>query len=139
MLEVIGPDPRRKVPPYCCDGSCHGGYGWQWSRGGLRTNPFPERGRQGHLGPVEFGLAASKDVQVHPGDKGPQFNYLGVVEGGDWETINVAETQTHMAISFGLGKSPKVESGGNRNRGKDNTWVVVVVIVIVWRACSGSR
>ena len=90
--------------------------------GKLRLKPFLEGGSWGHLGPVEFGLAASKDIQVHLRDKGPQFDYLGDAEGGDWETINVAETQMHMAISFGLGKG--VTKGGiwqEQRWGKNNS------------------
>jgi len=100
--------------------------------GELRLEPFPERGRRGHLGPIEFGLAASKDVQVHLGDKGSQFNDLGVVEGGNWETINVTETQTHMAISFGSRKGVTKSGIWQEQRwGKNNILVVIVVIVVM--------
>jgi len=90
--------------------------------GKLRLKPFPERGSWGHLGPVELGLAAGKNIQVRLGDKGLQFNDLGVVKGGDWETINVTETQMYMAISFGSGKG--VTEGGiwqEKRWGKNNT------------------
>jgi len=100
--------------------------------GELRSEPFPKGGRQGHLGPIEFGLAASEDVQIHLGDKGSQFDDLGVVEEGDRETIDITETQAHMAISFGSRKG--VTKGGIRweqRRGKNNSWVVVVVIVVM--------
>lgn len=92
------------------------------TEGELRSKPFPERDSWGHLGPVEFGLAASKDIQVHLGDKGTQFNDLGVVQGGDQEAINIAETQAHMAISFGSGEG--VTKGGiqwEQRQGRNNT------------------
>jgi len=92
------------------------------TEGELRSEPFPEQNSWGHLGPVEFGLAASKDIQVHLGDKGTQLNDLGVVQGGNREAVNVAETQAHMAISFESGEG--VTKGGiqwEQRQGRNNT------------------
>ena len=50
---------------------------------------FPEGIRFWHLGPVQVGFTAHKDVQVHLGDEGPEFHDLGVLEGKGRETSNV--------------------------------------------------
>jgi len=90
--------------------------------GKLRTEPFPERSRLGHLRPVEVDLTASKNVQVHLCNEGPQFDDLGVVKSVNRETIDVAEAQAHMPVSFGSGK--RVPKGGFQwepRWGKDNS------------------
>jgi len=92
------------------------------TEGELRSEPFPERDRWGHLGPVEFGLAASKDIQIHLGDKGAQFNDLGVVQGNGREAINIAKTQAHMAISLKSGEGiTKCGVQREQRRGRNNT------------------
>jgi len=66
--------------------------------------PFPKGSRFGHLSLIEVGFTGCKDIQVHLGNKRPEFCDLRVLKWRGKEASNDTESQLDMARGFGLGE-----------------------------------
>jgi len=135
MLEVMGPNPRRKVPPYCLR--------WKLSwmlwlaivrRGSSERNHSQREADGAILDQLSLALQPAKMSRSIWEIKDCNSMTLGLLRRVTRKPSMLQKPRRTWPSALGRGRgSPKVESGGNRDGGR----IIFELLLLLLLLCSG--